>query len=213
MTLPLFAGAPLSASDSSDHQCTPRDLALDLGRFDLDVASNGRSHILADRYYALERGEDALTLPWTIDGSTRSRLASVWCNGPYSNPLPFCVRLREHSAPWASLWKLDTTTRWFAELLAPGPNGEIAQWAPFRSRLRFERPGNCGTANFASVLVWRDWEVPEAVSRRLWMPRNRSATRNPAASTTALHAIEDGRVVELDNDGEITRVIPEGEQR
>jgi hypothetical protein len=161
-TLALFPRTA-SEADSTDAQCTPRDVANDLGRFDLDVCSNPRSHILADRSFMLEYGQDGLAEAWTrLDGSP----ASVWCNGPYSDPLPWCERLRQHSAPWASLWKLDTTTRWFAELMASG-----ASWAPFRDRLRFERPGNCGVANFTSVLVWRDWTPSAAMLARLWIPR------------------------------------------
>jgi hypothetical protein len=140
---------------STDAQCTPRDLAHDLGEFDLDVCSNARSHIRARASYVLERGQDGLALPWT---------GLVWCNGPYSDPLPWCRRLRQHDAGWVALWKLDTTTKWWSELMASG-----ASWAPFRKRLAFERAGNCGVANFASVLVWRDWTPPAAVAARLWM--------------------------------------------
>lgn len=154
-TLALF---PLTVPDgSTDAQCTPRDLALALGRFDLDVASNPRSHIQAERAFMLERGEDGLAEAWS---------GSLWCNGPYSDPLPWCQRLRAHGGPWASLWKLDTTTAWFAELMAAG-----ATWAPFRKRLRFERAGNCGSADFASVLVWKDWKPSKAVLAMLWAPR------------------------------------------
>ncbi len=153
-TLALF---PIEQSDgSTDAQCTPRDLALELGRFDLDVCSNPRSHILTDSSYQLERGEDGLSLPW---------FGSVWCNGPYSDPLPWCQRLLAHDGPWCSLWKCDTTTEWFRQLKASG-----AGHATFRSRLRFERPGNCGSADFTSMLVWRGWNVPRAVADRLWMP-------------------------------------------
>lgn len=159
-TLAMFPN--VAPDGSTDAQCTPRDLACALGRFDLDVCSNPRSHIRAARSFMLENGEDGLALPWARpDGS----LASVWCNGPYSDPLPWCERLRAHRAPWASLWKLDTTTEWFRCLMASG-----ASWAPFRQRLAYERPGNCGTANFSSVLVWRDWEPPPEVRNRLWMP-------------------------------------------
>jgi hypothetical protein len=154
-TLALFDRAPTGNVDSTDAQCTPRDLALELGRFDLDVASNPRSHIQADRAYMLERGEDGLALPW---------FGSVWCNGPYSDPLPWCQRLRAHSGPWCALWKLETTTAWWRELMAAG-----ASWAPFRARLTFERPGNVGSANFCSVLVWRDWTPSDAVKARLWL--------------------------------------------
>jgi hypothetical protein len=142
----------------TDAQCTPRDLALDLGRFTLDVCSNPRSHVLADSMYCLEYGQDGLALPW---------FGEVWCNGPYSDPLPWCQRLRAHPEPWASLWKLDPTTAWFRELMAAG-----ATWAPFRARLKYERPGNCGSADFPSVLVWKDWQPNDAVLSRLWPARS-----------------------------------------
>ena len=153
MTLALWPTVP-HKMDSTDAQCTPPDLARDLGRFDLDPCSNPRSTILADRTYALEAGQDGMTLPW---------VGSVWVNGPYSDPLPWCERLRDHDGPWCCLWKLDTTTRWFAELMASG-----ARWGPFRKRLRFDRPGNVGAADFASVLVWKDWIPPDAIVNRLW---------------------------------------------
>lgn len=153
--------------DSTDAQCTPLDLARELGVWGVDPCSNPRSHVQALRKYMLENGEDGLALPWTLGGRTP---ASVWCNGPYSNPLPWCERLRQHNAPWCALWKAEFTTEWFRQLMAPGPQGQVAQWGVFRERLTFERPGNCGTANFCSMLVWRDWEPPDAVKARLWMP-------------------------------------------
>lgn len=159
-TLSLFA-EPI-ADGSTDAQCTPLDLALELGEFDLDPCSNPRSHIRAAVTYMLERGFDGLAMRW-------APLWSVFVNGPYSNPLPWCQRLRAHRGPWCSLWKLDTTTAWFAELMAAG-----ATWAPFKKRLRYERPGNCGSADFPSVLVWRDWQPSDAVLARLWTPRRDS---------------------------------------
>lgn len=147
--------APEPAGDlSSDAQCTPADLAAELGHWGTDPCSNPRSAISADHRYMLERGMDGLALPW---------FGSVWCNGPYSDPLPWCERLRDHRLPWAALWKLDPTTRWFAELVNAG-----ATWAPFRKRLRFGKPGNTSAADFPSVLFWRDWEPPAAVAARLW---------------------------------------------
>lgn len=156
-TLALFSREQLPEVDSTDAQCTPRDLALDLGRFDLDVCSNPRAHILADRSFMLERGEDGLAEVWR---------GSVFCNGPYSDPLPWCERLRAHVDPWCALWKLDPTTQWHRELIAAG-----CTWAPFRARLRFERPGNCGSADFPCALFWRSWKPSRAVLRWLWKPR------------------------------------------
>ncbi len=155
----LFPRETSDSVDSSDAQCTPRDLALELGIFGTDPCSNPRSHIVAVHKYMLERGQDGLALPW---------IGSVWCNGPYSNPLPWCERLRAHKEPWCALWKLETATQWFHQMMAGG-----ASWAPFRRRLTFEKPGNCGTANFTSMLVWRDWTPPAAVMARLWIVAKR----------------------------------------
>lgn len=139
----------------SDSWCTPRDLAADLGAFDIDPCSNARSHIAATRALTLANGDDGLTAVW---------VGTAFVNPPYSQPLPWCRRLAAH-ASWAALLKLDTTTRWFAELVACG-----ARWAPFRARLRFERPDKPPmVANFASVLFWRGWNPPQAVRDRLWM--------------------------------------------
>lgn len=152
-----------SEIDSTDAQCTPRALALALGRFDLDVCSNPRSHIQADRSLMLEHGDDGLTDPWLRpDGLP----ALLWCNGPYSYPDPWCERLRAHSAPWCALWKLDPSTRWHASLMAAR-----CWWAPFRKRLRFEKPGNVGSADFPCALFWRGWEPSREVRSMLWAPR------------------------------------------
>lgn len=154
-TLALFARDVVPMVDSTDRQNTPRDLCDDLGEFDLDVASNPASMIRARRHYCLERGDDGLALPW---------VGSVWCNGPYSDPLPWCERLRDHAGPWAALWKLDPTTTWWRELMR-GADG----YGLFRKRLAFVREGNCGVANFGSVLFFGGgWRPSAAVVDRLW---------------------------------------------
>lgn len=161
-TLALFPRQP-GEVDSTDAQCTPRNVALALGWFDLDVCSNPRSHILARRSFMLEAGDDGLAEPWTLqDGSA----ASVFCNKPYSYPDPWCARLRVHAGPWCALPKFDSTTGWWRTLMSARP-----WWAPFRMRLPFERPGNCGVANFVSALVWKDWEPSKEVLAMLWAPR------------------------------------------
>jgi hypothetical protein len=155
-TLALFASESVAAVNSTDAQCTPRDLCDDLGWFDLDPCSNPRSAVRARQHYSLEAGQDGLALPW---------VGSVYVNGPYSNPLPWCERLRAHKGPWCSLWKLDPTTEWFRQLMAAG-----ARWGAFRRRLAYDRPGNCGSADFPSVLVWGGgWRPSNAVRQRLWL--------------------------------------------
>lgn len=162
-TLALFPAELALLADSDDAQCTPRELARALGRFDLDVCSNPRSHIVADRSFMLEHGQDGLAEPWTRpDGAP----ASVWCNKPYSYPDPWCERLRAHAGPWVALPKFDSTTKWWRNLMAARP-----WWAPFRLRLPFERVGNCGVANFVNALIWKDWDPPRAVLNWLWTPR------------------------------------------
>lgn len=160
-TLELFARTT-DTVDSTDSWCTPPGIAHDLGPFDLDVASNPRSHIGAERSYQLDRGEDGLALPWTRPAGSP---AIVWCNGPYSDPLPWCERLRVHRAPWAALWKLDPTTKWFAQLMIG-----CDAWAPFRSRIKFVGKQDY-TANFASFLVWGfGWQPSPQMLARLWPP-------------------------------------------
>jgi len=161
-TLSLFTADSTDTADSNDSWNTPREIAADLGMFDLDVASNPRSVMNARRSFQLERGEDGLSLPWTRDDGAP---ASVWCNGPYSNPLPWCERLRVHRGPWCSLWKLDSTTAWFEQLMIG-----CDAWAPFRNRIKFAGVKHF-TANFASVLVWGfGWTPGSAMLARLWPP-------------------------------------------
>lgn len=156
-TLPMFPTTSDEVIDSSDQQNTPRDLCLDLGWFDLDPCSNPASSVLARATYSLEQGLDGLAEPW---------VGSVWCNGEYSNPLPWCERLAAHNGPWCSLWKLDPTTTWWAVLM-----GAADGYGMFKRRLKFSKASgsNAGVANFGSVLVWGGgWSPPAAVLARMW---------------------------------------------
>lgn len=163
-TLSLFPEELARGADSTDAQNTPADLCEQLGEFDLDVASNPRSLIRARRHYCLEHGDDGLAMPW---------VGSVWCNGPYSDPLPWCERLARHGGPWAALWKVDPTTRWWG-VLAANADG----FGLFRKRLAFVRAGNVGSADFSSVLFFGGGWVPSApVAARLWPITNLKESR------------------------------------
>lgn len=142
-------------SKTGDTWCTPLDLARLVGWFDLDPCSNPRSHIRAGHSYSLENGEDGLGLPW---------FGSVWCNPPYSCPLPWARRLADHNGPWCALVKLDPSTRWWATLMEASPTV-----APFRKRIKFEGD-RAMTAPFPCALVYSAWRPSRELAQHLWLP-------------------------------------------
>jgi hypothetical protein len=164
---------------ATDSWCTPKALADALGRFDLDPCSNERSHVQADLMLQLEplelRETDSVTTDFINLLSRRQAdglaydwgRGSVWCNPPYSNPLPWALKLRDHEGPWCALLKLDPSTRWWAALMDASPTV-----APFRKRIKFEgAPGEpTMTANFPSVLVYSAWRPSRALAEMLWLP-------------------------------------------
>lgn len=136
----------------SDNWNTPKWLADLVGSFGTDPCSNATSHVMAARRYTI--AHDGLSQPW---------LGSVWCNPPYSNPLPWAQRLAAHNRPWCALVKLDPSTRWWAALMSADPTV-----APFRKRLRFEGEKNM-TANFPSALVYSAWRPSAELAAHLWL--------------------------------------------
>ncbi len=150
---------------STDSWNTPRFLTEALGYFDLDVCGNATSHVQAAQRYGLDLDLDGLTLPWS---------GLVWCNFPYSKPLPWCQRLRDHDGPWVCLAKLDPTTKSWATLMEANPTV-----APFRKRLRFEGDKSM-TANFPSVLIFSAWRPPAALVPHLWLPSYAQVVRGAA---------------------------------
>lgn len=145
---------------TTDDWCTPRWLADALGKFDLDPCGNARSHVQAMYRAGLDIGVDGLAMDWAEDWSGRS----VFCNPPYSRPLPWAQKLAAHDGPWCALLKLDPTTRWWAALMEAAPTV-----APFRKRLKFE--GDVAmTANFPSVLVYSAWRPSRELAGHLWLP-------------------------------------------
>jgi len=142
----------------SDAWCTGRDLARMLGHFTTDPCSNASSHIECDQAYTLANGQDGLKLRWGW---------SVFCNPPYSDPLPWAQRLAAHVGPWVALLKLDPTTKWYRTLRC----ADAVQMAEFNHRLKFERPDKpLITANFPSLLVWHWWQPSAELASHLWLP-------------------------------------------
>lgn len=151
---------------TSDDWCTPEPLAQMLGYFDLDPCSNSRSHIQAGEWcgfdHALVDQRDGLAFDWTH--------RSAFVNPPYSNALPWALKLAAHKSPWVALVKLDPTTEWFRVLKT------ACSWsASFRIRLKFERPDKPPmTANFPSHLFWYRWQPSAELRELLWMPGAKS---------------------------------------
>lgn len=146
----------MKTSVTSDSWCTPKWLADLLGHFDIDPCSNTSSHIRTGFRLTAKDGDDGLTHTW---------LGSVFVNPPYSNPLPWCERLRDHAGPWCALLKLDPTTRWWSTLMAASPTV-----APFRKRIKFEGD-RAMTANFPSVLIYSAWRPSRELAEHLWIPQ------------------------------------------
>lgn len=142
-------------SKTTDSWCTPKWIADLLGRFEIDVASNHASHIQAETHCVLGK-LNGLNHDW--------RRGSVFCNPPYSNVVPWAIKLRDHDAPWCALLKLDPSTKWWAALMEASPTV-----APFRKRIKFEGDRSM-TANFPSVLVYSAWRPSRELAAHLWLP-------------------------------------------
>lgn len=87
----VLRDVPLAAPSGSDDQYTPRwviDAArVVLGRIDLDPATSeaAQAVVCATRYYT--QADNGLAQPWA---------GRVWCNPPYSDPLPWVKKLIAH---------------------------------------------------------------------------------------------------------------------
>lgn len=95
-----------------DTWCTPQWITEAIGEFGLDPCANERSHVRATQAFDLEgHGADGLALASAVDHGAR-----VFINPPYSDVPPW-VAAYKHTR-FCFLLKLDTSTRWFAELYA-----------------------------------------------------------------------------------------------
>lgn len=94
-----------------DTWCTPPWLTEGIGTFDLDPCSNDRSTVPARMQLRLDFGQDGLVGADVVDPGQR-----VFINPPYSKVSPW-IAAYKHTR-FCFLLKLDTSTRWFAELHA-----------------------------------------------------------------------------------------------
>lgn len=115
-----------------DGWCTPRDIAIALGAWDVDPCSNARAHIIAETRlrFDLDQAQDGIALAPTFAPTTRS-----FVNCPYSRGQVIrWIRAYAHTQ-FCFLLKLDPSTEWFAELYAMTaliliPRGERIEFEP-----------------------------------------------------------------------------------
>jgi hypothetical protein len=146
----------------SDRWNTPKYITQALGYFDLDPCASATSHVQCGQRFGLDLGIDGLDEEWKSTDKTAPAW-SVFVNPPYSKPLPWCQKLRDHNGPWCALVKLDPTTKSWSALMEANPTV-----APFRKRIKFEGDKDM-TANFPSVLVWSAWRPPAELVPHLWL--------------------------------------------
>lgn len=137
---------PISDDDS---QCTPAWLADLLPVVDLDPCCNS-SRIRAHRSVSLPN--DGLASPW------QKIARSVWCNPPYSNPLPWTIHGADafDAGGVEQLWlvKLDPTTKWWTIL------AERGRVMLLRKRVQFEKNGVVRVGNnFCNALILMSSDV------------------------------------------------------
>jgi uncharacterized protein (DUF433 family) len=94
---------------SRDSFCTPKHIADLLPVHDWDPCSNPHSHIRALRRCCLEHGQNGLEVVWN---------GVLWCNGPFSNLMPFVEKLAQSPAVTAAgfLVNVDSSTAWWRRL-------------------------------------------------------------------------------------------------
>lgn len=138
----------------SDAWYTPKWIFDGLGlTFDLDVAApdGGVPWIPATQSYSV--ADDGLLQPW--DGL-------VWCNPPYSNPGPWCMRWAAHRDGGCLLIRSDTSTS--------GPYAAFRHatsvYVPWK-RLQFVNGhgGETGAVNFSTLLLGRGPTVDKAMTQ------------------------------------------------
>jgi hypothetical protein len=82
---------------------TPPALIEPLGKFDLDPCG-APGHVLAERTYLLENGEDGLRDPW---------FGRVWLNPPYGKEAePFLAKLADYGRGTALIFARTETRTW-----------------------------------------------------------------------------------------------------
>ncbi len=139
----LFDPGLRDETRQSDEFYTPWRILDALGvEFDMDVASppGGLPWIPARRF--VDESENGLGVPWA---------GIVWCNPPYSNPLPWARKMADHDNG-VMLLPVDTSTGWWHDHVV-----KAEALCFIRGRVRFVaadgKSRTSWTGRFPSVLV------------------------------------------------------------
>jgi hypothetical protein len=142
---------PGAQNRRGDEWYTPPWLIRELGgKFDTDPCCPRRNHWTAHQCWTIR--DNGLVKPW--DGV-------VFCNPPYSNPLPWAERLREH--PYGGIMLVPVRqSYWFQQSAL----ASCTAWALLETRIAFcdingERIGKGYSADVFCLICWGD----EAVNR------------------------------------------------
>ena len=144
---------PVDDALDTDAWYTPPWIFYGLGlTFDLDVAAPTSGGFVPARQ-RLTVSDDGLGQPW---------YGLVWCNPPYSDPTPWCIRWASHESGGCLLIRSDVSTR-----------GSVAAWSAATSV--FIAPGRIAFVNgagqrvssvpFSTVLLGRGVVADAALSR------------------------------------------------
>lgn len=129
---------------TTDDFTTPLEIVQVLdqyGEVGLDPATNATSHVRARRKVMLP--EDGLELSWRHHGL-------VWCNPPYSDPLPWVKKGLGEADEIIYLLPTQTATEWGSRLMRGGKAACFLE-----HRVRFELDGvRQPGAQFSSMLVY-----------------------------------------------------------
>lgn len=154
----------VSVDPDRDAWVTPKWIADAVGEWDLDPATNERSHIRSRATFMLDRGQDGIALARRVGRNTR-----VWCNPPFSRGQVIrFVRAYGHTN-FCFLLRFDCSTEWFGELeplceriLVPknqriqfdAPHGAKASSTPFPHGLFYRRAIDVTSAIEALCYSW-----------------------------------------------------------
>lgn len=142
---------PDAPNRRGDEWYTPPWLIQELGgKFGTDPCCPQRNHWTAETCWTLE--DNGLDQPWS---------GLVFCNPPYSNPLPWVERLREH--PEGGIMFVPVRQSWWFQQAAIG---SCSAWALLETRIAFcgldgKPVGKGYSADVFALICWQE----EAIDR------------------------------------------------